>query len=110
MELELRRLPGPGGLTVVIVIFGDDGWEAAKERWNDKYSEESLADAIEGLSLPRPEAEGIARSTLEQWRSNGWEQAQQEAAPRVIPVLVSTFGLAAIGVVAIVVAVILLLL
>jgi hypothetical protein len=72
MELELGWMPGPGGLAVMIVL---------------------LADAIETAFLPRSEAEEIARSTLEQWRSSGWEHAQTDASPRFLPVLVSTFGL-----------------
>lgn len=94
----VRRLTG---LSVLVVAFGPDGWQSGRKSWVQKYSDESLADVLQEVSgVPRDEAERIAADLLRDWEGSGWEEELRKDESRVIPFLVSTFGLATVGVLA----------
>jgi hypothetical protein len=96
IELDLTELR-IGGLNVRVSVFGDDGWDAGRHAWSEQYSEnETLSDVIEkAVGLPRDEAERIASETLDQWKTRGGEDADRDG--RTVTYVAATFGLAALG-------------
>ena len=96
IELDLTKLK-VGGLNVRVSVFGDDGWDAGRHAWSEQYSEnETLSDVIEkAVGLPRDEAQRIASETLDQWKARGREDADGDG--RTMTYVVATFGLAALG-------------
>jgi hypothetical protein len=101
IELDLTKLK-IGGLNVRVSVFGDDGWDAARHVWSEQWSEnETLADAIgKTVSLPRDEAVRIASETLDQWKARGGEEEDRDG--RGVTYVAATFGLAALGLVALI--------
>ena len=91
-----------GGCSVTLTVFGDDGWESASETWGERWNNgESLAGIIEkAASVPREEAERIAE-TLDEWKGRGGADADS-GGREAIAYLVTTFGLAALGVIALI--------
>jgi hypothetical protein len=103
VELDASRI-AVSGLCVTVTAFADDlGWESTQKVWNQRYSEEPFAEVIaEVRGVPADEAERIAAETLDQWRARGGETADRDDGRTVIAYLASTFGLAAVGVLALV--------
>lgn len=87
------------GVSVVATAYGEDaGWESSTKSWNERYSDESLAEAIAEVGgVPADEAQRVADETLEQWRARGGESADRADERTVTKYLVGTFGLAAFG-------------
>jgi hypothetical protein len=101
IELDLTKLK-IGGLNVRVSVFGDDGWDAGRHAWSEQYSEsETLSDVLEkSVGLPRDEAERIASETFDQWKARGGEGEDQDS--RAWAYVAATFGLAALGLVALI--------
>jgi hypothetical protein len=105
IELDLTKLK-IGRLNGRVSVFGDDGWDTARHVWSEQSSEnETLADVLEKTAdLSRDEAERIASETLEQWKTRGGEEEDRDG--RAVTYVGATFGLAALGTIALIVVVI----
>jgi len=103
MALDVTRI-AVAGVGVTVTAFDDDlGWESAQKVSNQRSSEEPLAEVIaEVRGVSADEAERIAAQTLDQWRARGGEKADRDDGRTVIAILASTFGLAAMGALALV--------
>ena len=89
-----------GGVSVTISAFNDDGWELASHTWGERWNEsQTLAQALaDTTGLPPDEAEQAAADTVREWKRRGGDVP--EDARGVIAALAGTFGLAALGVIA----------
>jgi hypothetical protein len=107
--MDLNATRGFSTLTVVVTAFDvETGWESASKFWDQRHSEESLASVIaEARGVPADEAQRIADETLQQWRARGGETAER-ASRKFIGFIASAVGLAIIGALALVAAVVLL--
>ena len=93
-----------GGLSVTINVFDDEGWEASSHTWGEDWEEGvTLGDAIaQTAGLPLEEARQLADDTLREWERRGGVEEYERDSRDVIPMLVGTFGLAAVGIAAVV--------
>jgi hypothetical protein len=92
------------GLNVHVVAYDHSGSEYGADAWNTKYGEgESLDEVLERVAaLPPEEARVIAADFLAELRQKKWEQELRGEERKVIPFLIGTFGLAAVGIAALV--------
>ena len=104
IELDVNQIQ-IAGLGVRATVFPDEGWAAAEESWNAKYSEgKSLERFVAEIAgIPEPEASEIVRESLREWRERGGEKEERGEKRKMIAMLTSTFGLAAIGALALLV-------
>ena len=104
VELDLNQV-NVAGFSVRIAVFAEEGWASTEDGWNEKYPTDEksvelwLADT---LGIPVPEASQIARQSIGEWRERGGESADRWEKRYLISVLGTTFGLAALGFVALV--------
>ena len=99
VELDLNQMP-ISGFSVRVTVFGDEEWASAEETWNAKWpvNEGSLAAFLVDMAeIPLDEASRIAEESVREWRERGGEDEERLGKWEMIAYLGTTFGLAAIG-------------
>jgi hypothetical protein len=90
------------GRNVHIVAYDHDGHEYGADAWSQKFTEDSsLGDVVAKVAmLPTGEAKEIASAFWEEAQEKRWEPELRREDRRVIPYLAGTFGLASVGIAA----------
>jgi hypothetical protein len=102
VELDLNQIE-IAGFNVRVTVFGDQDWASAEETWNAKWpvNEGSLAAFLSEIAdMPTEEAARIAEESVREWHERGGENEDRLGKWEMIAFLGTTFGLAAIGVIA----------
>jgi hypothetical protein len=110
IELDLHQI-AIAGFSVRVTVFGDRDWASAEETWNAKWpvNEGSLAAFLSEIADIRlDEAARIAEESVRAWRERGGEDEDRWERRELIAYLGTTFGLAAIGAIALLALIVLL--
>jgi hypothetical protein len=102
VELDLTKI-SIAGFNVRVTVFGDRDWASAEETWNAKWpvNEGSLAAFLSEIAaIPTEEAAHIAEESVREWHERGGENEDRLGKWEMIAYLGTTFGLAAIGAIA----------
>jgi hypothetical protein len=102
VELDISDMP-VAGFNVRVTVFGDRDWALSEETWNAKWpvNEGSLAAYLSEMAyIPMDEASRIAEESVREWRERGGEDEERLGRWEMIAYMGGTFGLAAIGVLA----------
>jgi hypothetical protein len=97
VELDLHEI-AIAGFSARVTVFGGEEWASAEETWNAGWRDDSLAAFLSDLAgIPPDEAARIADESIRGWHERGGEDADGLGKWEMIAYLVPTFGLAAIG-------------
>jgi hypothetical protein len=102
LELDLNEIPF-AGFSVRVTVFGDRDWALAEGTWNAKWpvNHGSLAAFLSEIAdIATEEAGCIAEESLREWHERGGENEDRLGKWEMIAYLGTTFGLAAIGAIA----------
>jgi hypothetical protein len=92
-----------GDTTVRLAVFNNDGgWATEEKTWN-RWSDESVEAFVSEIAgIPPDEAREVAARAFDGWRQRGGETEARGEKRKLVAWLVSVFGLATLGGIAIV--------